>query len=130
MSYENQIVPAVLHKGKKDIKSLLNTVENLEDAAYEGNEFIEKQSRVSNQDVPEDLSPSAEANASIMFEFYDKDFVKKLHSKNWNFKHEAVNQIAEDTKQLSGKSITKNRVRCLIFVFNRTIKEGRSKEKD
>ena len=37
VSYENRIVPAVLHKNKKDIKSLLNSGENLEDAAYEDN---------------------------------------------------------------------------------------------
>ena len=61
-------MPAVLHKNKKDIKTILNSSENLEDAAYEGNEFIEKKTKQEEEEGgPEDMTPSAEANASIMF---------------------------------------------------------------
>ena len=45
------------------------------------------------------MTPSAEANASVLFQFYDREIVKKLHSKHWNFKHEAINHIAEESSQ-------------------------------
>lgn len=66
-------MPAILHKKKTDLKALLNSNENLEDAAYEDNEFIEKYTKNEEENAaPEDMTPSAEANASILFEIYEK----------------------------------------------------------
>lgn len=52
--------------------------------------------------------------------------MKKLHSKHWNFKHEAINHIAEENAQAlkGGKDLEKNRVRAILFTFNRCVKEG------
>lgn len=37
VSYDNRVLPAILHKNKKDFKEILKSEENLEDAAYEDN---------------------------------------------------------------------------------------------
>lgn len=41
------------------------------------------------------MTPSAEVNAAVLIEFFDKEIVKKLHSKHWNFKLQALNKIME-----------------------------------
>jgi hypothetical protein len=41
------------------------------------------------------MTPADEANASLLLEFYDNLFIRKLHSKYWQFKLEAIHKVVE-----------------------------------
>lgn len=72
------------------------------------------------------MTPSAEVNAAVLLELYDKEIVKKLHSKHWSFKLEALGVIyAETRKWLAGDvELEKNKVKSVLFCFNRVCREG------
>lgn len=50
--------------------------------------------------------------------------MKKLHSKHWNFKLEALNVILDDVRKWvgGGGELEKNRVKAVLFTFNKIIK--------
>ena len=49
-----------------------------------------------------------------------------MHSKHWSFKLEALNAIIEESKKYiaATNELEKNRVKSILFTFNKIIKEG------
>lgn len=49
-----------------------------------------------------------------------------MHSKHWSFKLEALNAIIEESKKYiaATNELEKNRVKSILFTFNKIMKEG------
>jgi hypothetical protein len=72
------------------------------------------------------MGPADEANSSLLTQFYDQTFIRKLHSKHWQFRLEAITQVLSEVKQASSATppapLEKNRLRCFLFIYSLSLK--------
>lgn len=68
------------------------------------------------------MSPADEANSSLLTEFYDATFIRKLHSKHWQFRLEAIQKAAEELRQFQGPGLERGRLRGYLFIYSLSLK--------
>lgn len=117
VSHEERILPAVMSR----IRGLGQTQSIPESSEVGDNEFFESGENRALPAEPEPMSPSDEANSSLLTEFYDQAFIRKLHSKHWQFRLEAVAKVLEEIRQAGSapsSGLEKNRLRSSLFIYS------------
>lgn len=69
------------------------------------------------------MGPADEANSSMLLDFYQPLLIRKLHSKYWQFRLEAITQATDELKGSADPNfLTKQRLRSILFIYSHSLK--------